>query len=78
MQKEKNIFSVYKWTIMTKAISGHRSASQICYYIVPVLYLREDQELWHIFAKGYGPSRAREYFDHNPVLTAVSIGSWHV
>lgn len=59
MQKEKNIFSVYKWTIMTKAISGPRSASQICYYIVPVLYLREDQEPgWHFgifLSKGMGP-----------------------
>lgn len=31
-----------------------------------------------IFSKGYGPSRAREYFYHTPVLTTVNIGSWHV
>lgn len=68
---------------MTKVLSSLRRASQIHYDVAPVLSLREDEEPgWHssvwIFAKVYGPSRAREFFYHTSVLKNVNIGSWHV
>lgn len=66
--------------VITRAVSSPMSIFQIYYDIVPMLCLREDQELFIVwtFSKGYGPCRAREYFYHTSVLTTVNTGSWHV
>lgn len=78
MQKETHFFSVYKRTVMTKATSNPKSASQIYYDIVPVLYLREDKEPGlHYSVSGFlpkdmGPVELRSTFTTHQSLRLVA------